>query len=441
MAAAQSGLKLTRTGGSVRNLTQRDISCRENLEYPHDNICCLNCLAGTYVKAYCTRSFERGTCETCEFDTYTEHGNGLRQCLKCTTCHSDQVTTKACTITQDRECRCKPGLFCAPDQACEVCKKCLRCKENEVRLKNCTATSNTVCETRLPTSSTISDSQNNPSETLKIEVDDQNNRSIEERQNNRSAVQDDTWLHPLLELTQVVGANASSADEDNGLGDSLHNTTNSSRSSLSALPSSSPLSSPSAKRQPGTGATEDVLLRKLAPLNGDESLKKSFELFEELDVYYHNRFFRNIGLSDNAIKSTAHLHPEDRVYELLKVWLEMVGMQADINDLIKALLYLDQKLSAENIISKAIANGYYEYANWGMRFNRSGESFTDSCSIGAVLYRFPLTWGQNKLPWMLRHAGVMLLALVCSVLGLCAVFDFHNSKDIPNLYSLDCYLH
>ncbi|XP_071258816.1 tumor necrosis factor receptor superfamily member 10B-like isoform X2 [Salvelinus alpinus] len=393
MAAAQSGLKLTRTGGSVRNLTQRDISCRENLEYPHDNICCLNCLAGTYVKAYCTRSFEHGTCETCEFDTYTEHGNGLRQCLKCTTCHSDQVTTKACTITQDRECRCKPGLFCAPDQACEVCKKCLRCKENEVRLKNCTATSNTVCETRLPTSSTISagvvvivvavlgitaaiaavswkrrncckrrDSQNNPSETLKIEVDDQNNRSIEERQNNRSAVQDDTQLHPLLELTQVVGANASSADEDNGLGDSLHNTTNSSRSSLSALPSSSPLSSPSAKRQPGTGATEDVLLRKLAPLNGDESLRKSFELFEELDVYYHNRFFRHIGLGDNAIKSTAHLHPEDRVYELLKVWLEMVGMQADINDLIKALLYLDQKLSAENIISKAIANGYYEYA-------------------------------------------------------------------------------
>ncbi|XP_014026115.1 tumor necrosis factor receptor superfamily member 10B isoform X2 [Salmo salar] len=392
MAAAQSGLKLTRTGGSVRNSKQRDISCRENLEHPHDNICCLNCLAGTYVKAYCTRALERGTCETCEFDTYTEHGNGLRQCLKCTTCHSDQVTTKACTITQDRECRCKPGLFCAPDQACEVCQKCLRCKENEVRLKNCTATSNTVCKARLPTSSTISagvvvivvavlgitaaiaavhwkrrncckrrDSQNNPSETLKIEVDDQNNRSIEQRQNNRSAVQDDTRLHPLLELTLVVGANTPSADEDNGLGDSLHNTTNSSQSSLSALPSSSPLSSPSAKRQPGTAATEDVL-RKLAPLNGDESLKKSFELFEELDVYYHNRFFRHIGLSDNAIKSTAHLHPEDRVYELLKVWLEMVGRQADMNDLIKALLYLDQKLSAENIIYKAIENGYYEYA-------------------------------------------------------------------------------
>uniref|UniRef100_A0A8C7QWZ0 Lysosomal membrane ascorbate-dependent ferrireductase CYB561A3 n=1 Tax=Oncorhynchus mykiss TaxID=8022 RepID=A0A8C7QWZ0_ONCMY len=31
-----------------------------------------------------------------------------------------------------------------------------------------------------------------------------------------------------------------------------------------------------------------------------------------------------------------------------------------------------------------------------------------------------LTGLANKLPWMLLHAGVMILALVCSVLGLCA---------------------
>ncbi|XP_041691763.2 tumor necrosis factor receptor superfamily member 10B isoform X6 [Coregonus clupeaformis] len=346
MAAAQSGLELAQTGGSVRNRRQRDISCRENLEYPHDNICCLNCPAGKYVKVSCTGALEKGTCEDCDFDTYTEHDNGLQQCLKCTKCRSDQVTTKTCTITQNTECQCKPGYFCAPDQACEVCKKCSRCKDNEVRVKNCTTTSNTVCKTRMPTSSTISgktpgpaavivivvvvlsitaaiagvywkrrkhskrtDSQNNPSETLEVVVDDQNNRSIEERQNNQNAVLDGTQLHPLLEQTQA----------------------------------------------------EDVLI-KLSPLNGDESLKKSFELFEELDVNYHNRFFRHIGLSDNAIKSTAHLHSEDRVYELLKVWLEKVGMEADINDLIKALLYFDQRLSAENIISKAIENSYYEYA-------------------------------------------------------------------------------
>ncbi|XP_029916442.1 lysosomal membrane ascorbate-dependent ferrireductase CYB561A3 isoform X2 [Myripristis murdjan] len=59
---------------------------------------------------------------------------------------------------------------------------------------------------------------------------------------------------------------------------------------------------------------------------------------------------------------------------------------------------------------------------------------------GAVLYRVPLTWGQNKLPWKLLHAGVMLLCLVLSVLGLCAVFNFHNAKHTPNLYSLHSWI-
>lgn len=59
---------------------------------------------------------------------------------------------------------------------------------------------------------------------------------------------------------------------------------------------------------------------------------------------------------------------------------------------------------------------------------------------GAVLYRVPLTWGQNKLPWKLLHASLMLLALILSVVGLCAVFDFHNAKNTPNLYSLHSWI-
>ncbi|XP_034546909.1 cytochrome b ascorbate-dependent protein 3-like isoform X2 [Notolabrus celidotus] len=59
---------------------------------------------------------------------------------------------------------------------------------------------------------------------------------------------------------------------------------------------------------------------------------------------------------------------------------------------------------------------------------------------GAVLYRVPLTWGQNKLPWKLLHAVLMLLALVLSIIGLCAVFDFHNANKTPNLYSLHSWI-
>ncbi|XP_003448657.1 lysosomal membrane ascorbate-dependent ferrireductase CYB561A3 isoform X1 [Oreochromis niloticus] len=59
---------------------------------------------------------------------------------------------------------------------------------------------------------------------------------------------------------------------------------------------------------------------------------------------------------------------------------------------------------------------------------------------GAVLYRIPLTWGQNKLPWKLLHAALMLLALVLSIVGLCAVFDFHNAQNTPNLYSVHSWI-
>lgn len=58
----------------------------------------------------------------------------------------------------------------------------------------------------------------------------------------------------------------------------------------------------------------------------------------------------------------------------------------------------------------------------------------------AVVYRVPLTWGQNKTPWKLLHAGMLLLALILSILGLCAVFDNHNAQNIPNVYSLHSWV-
>lgn len=98
----------------------------------------------------------------------------------------------------------------------------------------------------------------------------------------------------------------------------------------------------------------------------DDSLRKSFDLFGEIDMNYHNRFFRFLGLSDNIIKTTEMTCslPEDRVYELLKVWMEKEGMKADFNSLIEALCYLNQKLSAESIIARAIESGYFRYEDW-----------------------------------------------------------------------------
>ena len=57
-----------------------------------------------------------------------------------------------------------------------------------------------------------------------------------------------------------------------------------------------------------------------------------------------------------------------------------------------------------------------------------------------MLYRVPLTWGGDKLPWKLAHAGAMLLALVLAVVGLCAVFQNHATNHIPPLYSLHSWV-
>uniref|UniRef100_A0A8C7LFG6 Lysosomal membrane ascorbate-dependent ferrireductase CYB561A3 n=1 Tax=Oncorhynchus kisutch TaxID=8019 RepID=A0A8C7LFG6_ONCKI len=58
----------------------------------------------------------------------------------------------------------------------------------------------------------------------------------------------------------------------------------------------------------------------------------------------------------------------------------------------------------------------------------------------AILYRIPFTWSQRKQHWKLVHAALLLSSLILSILGLCAVFDFHTGYHIPNLYSLHSWV-
>lgn len=77
----------------------------------------------------------------------------------------------------------------------------------------------------------------------------------------------------------------------------------------------------------------------------------------------HNKFFRMIGVSDNSIQIAENGATGDKVYELLKNWMQREGLKADINDLLKALLSMDQRRSAENIASAALQRGYYKHAD------------------------------------------------------------------------------
>jgi len=61
-------------------------------------------------------------------------------------------------------------------------------------------------------------------------------------------------------------------------------------------------------------------------------------------------------------------------------------------------------------------------------------------SAAAVMYRIPFTWKQRKSTWKWVHAVLMFLALLLSILGLCAVFDFHRATGIPDMYSLHSWV-
>lgn len=100
------------------------------------------------------------------------------------------------------------------------------------------------------------------------------------------------------------------------------------------------------------------------PKGSEKSLRKSFDLFDEyLDVRIHNKFFRMIGVSDNHIRLAESGTSSDKVYELLKNWMQRQGLRADINDLLNTLLTMDQRRSAESIASEALRRGYYKHAD------------------------------------------------------------------------------
>lgn len=38
------------------------------------------------------------------------------------------------------------------------------------------------------------------------------------------------------------------------------------------------------------------------------------------------------------------------------------------------------------------------------------------------------------------HAGLNIVAFICAIIAVVAVFDFHNTAKIPNMYSLHSWL-
>ncbi|XP_019378337.1 PREDICTED: cytochrome b reductase 1 [Gavialis gangeticus] len=60
--------------------------------------------------------------------------------------------------------------------------------------------------------------------------------------------------------------------------------------------------------------------------------------------------------------------------------------------------------------------------------------------IAIIVYRLPWTWKCSKLLMKFIHAGLNTIAMILAIVSLVAVFDFHNAKNIPNMYSLHSWI-
>ncbi|CAL8262379.1 unnamed protein product [Boreogadus saida] len=365
----------------------RQRSCTEGL-YPSASLCCLNCPAGEHQVSPCSSDRGRSVCSECPMGTFTEHSNHLRTCLTCARCPPDQEEVQPCSPTNDTVCRCKSGSFCAHDQACEVCQRCRSCNDGETPVKSCTAHSNSECA-KTPTPGTPTEAlwwilgvpviaggallvlgvwvyKNRrpwltclPSLSPGHSQQDATRRgSLEIAQNVHNVLVD----VPLLPSEEPRG-DGSGNEDDPGLGSSSSETSLTGQLTNPYTSMPPPPACPVAVYRvrprtpsPPSARNEDDSL--LVPLNGEKSLKLCFEYFHvDMDSKVHKRFFRSLDLSDNAINDANN---EDRVYELLGVWLQREGQEAKLHHLLQKLRDLDQNRTADSIVEKAIASGHYE---------------------------------------------------------------------------------
>ncbi|KAM6461539.1 plasma membrane ascorbate-dependent reductase CYBRD1 isoform 2-T2 [Liasis olivaceus] len=83
-------------------------------------------------------------------------------------------------------------------------------------------------------------------------------------------------------------------------------------------------------------------------------------------------------------------------------------------------------------------NGDLAEFNWHPVLIITGFVFVQGIAI--IVYRLPWTWKCSKVLMKLIHAGLNTVALTLAIISLVAVFDFHNAKKIPNMYSLHSWI-
>ncbi|XP_064897036.1 tumor necrosis factor receptor superfamily member 10A isoform X2 [Columba livia] len=330
---------------------------------------CKMCPAGTYVTEHCVEPNGTSKCLPCNKSEYIEYPNGFHRCFGCRTCREDQVELSPCRADRNTQCACKPGTFCSPDHSCEMCQKCRpRCPQGEVELAPCTPHSDRQCGPPTGTSSGLSNTLIAVISVLVVIV-----------------------CVLLLVLFYICHRCCSSGDgrdlsgkscsvvdylvrqlpcsQRGGLGtqDNIHNE-EVSRDQLLDLNSGSvtPRAPELEEVMPRTSYTDVKPRRKLVSVPGEDPvnlLRRSFYIFAENVLWKDwKRYGRALGLLENEI-AFAMNEPftQEPFYQMLNTWQNKQGMNASVNTLLETLHEINLSGTAEDIASKLVQKGLFQY--------------------------------------------------------------------------------
>ncbi|KAM6341407.1 tumor necrosis factor receptor superfamily member 10B-like [Podargus strigoides] len=339
----------------------------EFYKVPDSDRYCRKCPAGRYVSEHCKEQNGSSTCLPCKKDEFIEYPNDFTKCLGCRTCREDQVELSPCRAVSNTQCACRNGTFCSPDHPCEMCQKCRPwCPKGEVEQAPCTPHSDRQCG---PPTSTFSGSSNNLIGFFVVlgivflvlflfclwrcccRRSPGDGRDL----GGKSCSMVDTLLRQLTR-------------HQRGTQDNRRNERFCQDQLLPRTAGSGPPSAPGPEvMSPRTSCPNVKPRRSLVPVQGKdpaELLRCSFGTFvQEVPYKDWKRYGRALDLLENDIAAAEmeDKYPLEPFYQMLNTWRNRQGMNASVNTLLEALHRINLGGIAEDISSKLVQQGCFQY--------------------------------------------------------------------------------